>query len=67
MKFGFTDGQYTIMAFAAISKNFQVIDNRDNGKSLGCMTGLTQITGTEVTRRFLRNRTELSVMTIHTI
>jgi len=57
MKFGFTDGQYTVMAFAAICKYFLMIDKRDNGESLGCMTGLAGITGSEVIRRFPRNLT----------
>ena len=67
VKFGFTDGQYTVMAFTAISKNFEMINNGDNGQSQGCMTGLTHITGTEVIRRFLRNRPNLGVMAIHAI
>ena len=33
MKFRFTDGQVTIMAFTAISKNFLVINRVDNVKS----------------------------------
>ena len=50
MKFGFTDSRYAIMTFAAMSKNFQVISKGNNGSSLGCMTGLTHITGSDVIR-----------------
>ena len=52
MEFGFADGQYTVMAFAAICKYFSMIDKGNNGKSLWCMTGLARITGREVNWRF---------------
>ena len=67
MKFGFTDGQYIVVAFTAISKNFQMINTWDNGHSQRGMAGLAHITGTEVIRRFFQNRNKLSIMTIHTI
>jgi hypothetical protein len=50
MKFGFTDGRYTVMTFTAITKYFQVVSKRDNGSTLGCMAGLAQITGSEMIR-----------------
>ena len=52
MKFRFTDGQYIIMAFAAISKNFLMIDKGGNGKAQRGMTGLAHITGSDVIRQF---------------
>jgi hypothetical protein len=52
MKLRFTDGQYTVMAFAAVSKNFLVIDKGGIGKSQGCMAGLAHITGNDVIRQF---------------
>ncbi len=66
MKFGFTDGHYAVMAFAAIAEYFQMVDKRDDGKSQArrCMTGFADIAGSEVIQRFTRNRTELVVMTI---
>jgi hypothetical protein len=67
VKFGLADGQYTVMAATATSKNFEVVHTGDNGKTKGCMTALAHITGTEVIRRLLRDRTELGVMTIHAI
>ena len=67
VNFRFTDGQYTVVAFTAISEYFQMINTWDNGHSQRGMAGLTHITGTEVIRQFFPNRTKLSVMTIHTI
>jgi len=52
MKFRFTDGQLTIMAIAAISKNFLMIDKGGNGKSQGGMAGLAHITGSDMIRQF---------------
>ena len=52
MKFGFTDGQVTIVAFTAISKNFLVINRADNGKIQRGMTAMAVITGSGVTRYF---------------
>ena len=52
MKLRFTDGQYTVMAFAAIPKNFLVIDKGGSGKSQGGMAGLAHITGSDVIRQF---------------
>ena len=68
MKVGFTDGHGTIMTVAAISKYFLMINKGENGKSLGGMTGLAGITGSDVIRRFNRNiRIKPIEMTIHTI
>ena len=50
MKFRFTDSRHPIMAFAALTKNFLMISKRNNGCTLGCMTGLTHITGCDVIR-----------------
>lgn len=66
MKFGFADGQYTVVTFAAIPKYFQMIDKGEIGKSQRCMTGLAHIAGSDVIQRLLRNRNELVVMAIHT-
>jgi len=67
MKLGFTNGQFAIVTLAAISKNFLMICKGDNVKSLRRMTGLTRITGSDVSQRLTRNRTEIIVMTIHAI
>jgi len=64
---GFTDGHYTVVAGAAITENFQMIDKRDSAESEGCMTGLACITGSGVIRRFTPNWRKLSVMTIPAI
>ncbi len=68
----FTDGHYTVMAFTAISKNFLMINKRDNVKSLGGMTGLAVITASNVIRCFRKKYfavclKEPAVMTIHAI
>jgi len=69
----FSDGQYVVVAFAAISENFEMINKWDNGISDGCMTGLTGITAGEVIQRFSRNFTRarnkinFAVMTNHAI
>ena len=52
MKFRFTDGQLTIVTFAAFSKNFLMINRVDNGKIRRSMTGMAVITGSGVTRYF---------------
>jgi len=67
MKLRFTDGYFIIVTLAAITKNFLMIDSRDNVESLGCMTALAHVTGTDVYRPFTRNRNEIIVMTIHAI
>ena len=56
MKVGFPDGHDTVMTNAAISKNFLMINKGENVKSLGSMAGLAGITGSDVIRRFNRNR-----------
>jgi hypothetical protein len=72
MKLRFTDGQYTVMAFAAVSKNFLVIDKGGIGKSQGGMAGLARITGGDVIRQFRWNQftvwlTVHAIMTFHAI
>lgn len=73
MKFRFTDGQYTIMAFAAVPEYFLMIDKGGIGKPEGRMTGLAAITGGQVIRRFPRNlarpgyNINLAVMTLRAI
>jgi hypothetical protein len=52
MRYRFTDDQYIIMAFAAISKNFLVINKGGNGKAQRGMTGLAHIAGSEVICQF---------------
>ena len=72
MKFRFTDGDYTVMTFAAIAKYFLMIDKRDNIKVLGGMTGLAGITAGNVIRCFREKYLAVylgvnAVMTIHAI
>lgn len=68
MKFGFADGQYVVVTFAAITKYLLVVDGRDDkrsngranrgrrtGKSHGGMAGFAGIAGSEVVWRFTRN------------
>lgn len=50
MKFGFTDCQNTVMAFAAITKHFLVVDKRNDVKTQGSMAGLAHTTGSDVVR-----------------
>ena len=56
MKFRHTDGHDIIMTPAAISKNFLMIDEGDNGKILRGMAGLARITGSNVIRYFMRKK-----------
>ena len=67
MKFGFTDGQYTVMAFTAISEYFQMINKGDNVKSERRMTGLAGIRGGDVIPNFRLNTIDSVVMTNHAI
>lgn len=67
MKHGFTDCGNTVVALAAISEYFLMIDSGDNVESLRGMAGLARITGADVNRPFTRNRNEIIVMTIHAI
>ena len=55
MKLGFTDGQNPVMAFAAVTRHFLMIDKRNYVKSLRGMTGLAHTAGTDVIQRFPRN------------
>ena len=52
MRYRFTDSHNTVMTFAAISKNFLMIDKGGKGKAQRGMTGLAHITGSEVIRQF---------------
>lgn len=63
MKFGLADGLHTIVASAAISKYFLVIDKGDYVKSQGCMTGFAGISGSDMNARFRRNASDFVVMT----
>ena len=54
MKFRFTNGDDTIVAFATISKYFLMIDKGDDVVSLRGMTGLTHFTASKVIRYFMR-------------
>jgi hypothetical protein len=56
MKLGFADGQVTIVALTAISKNFLMIDRGNNGKARRSVAGMTVITGTNVIRYFTNRR-----------
>jgi hypothetical protein len=64
---GFANGHYTVVADAAITENFHVIDKRDSAESEGGMTGLAGIAGSGVIRRFTPNRRKLVGMTIPAI
>lgn len=50
MQVGFADGYDPVMALAAITEHFLMIDNGENGKSKSGMTGLTHITGGKMVR-----------------
>ena len=52
MKFGFADGRYIVMALAAISKHFLVIDKGDNRKSQRCMTSFAVVGDSDVIAYF---------------
>jgi len=56
MELGFADGRYAVMTGAAITENFQVIDETDQVESESGMTGLTQIAGGKVIPRFGEHR-----------
>ena len=64
VKLGFTDGRYAIMAFTAMSKNFQVISVAGKRKPEGGMTGLAHITGGDVIRWFILHRFKTTTVTI---
>ncbi len=48
MKLRFADGLHTIVAFAAITKNFLMIDKRDERESQRCVTSLAGVAGGEM-------------------
>ena len=52
VKFGFTNRRCTVMASAAVPKNFLVIDKRINGKSQRSMASLAGISGGDMIARF---------------
>ena len=56
MKWRFTDGQYAVVAFTAISKHFLVIDQDSSGESKRSMAGLAHITGGMVIRHFRKKQ-----------
>lgn len=67
MKFGFTECHDTVMALAATSKHFLVIDKGVNRKSQRCMTGFAVIGGSDMKARFWRYSSDFVVMTNHAI
>ena len=64
MKFGFADGNYAVVAVAAIAKHFPMIDEGDNVKSQWRMTGRTGIAGGDMIQRFPRDTGKVVVVTI---
>ena len=64
MEFGFADGNYAVVAAAAISKYFPMIDEGDNVKSQWRMTGRTGIAGGDMIQRFPRDTGKVVVVTI---
>jgi hypothetical protein len=52
MEFGFTDGLHAVMASAAATKHFLMIDKRNDVKTQRGMTGLAHTAGTDVIQRF---------------
>ena len=69
MKLGLADGRYAVVAFAAISIYFQMINKVDVGKSCWrrCMAGRARVTGRDVIQRFARNLIKLIVVTVHAV
>ena len=65
MKIGFTEGQHTVMAFAAISKYFQVVNEGHAGESQRGMTAFAHIAGSDMVLRFAPNRNKIVAMAIH--
>lgn len=63
MKFRFTDSRCTVMAIAAITKYFEMIDKGDNIKSELRMTGLAHISASRVIPRFTYLHARFAVMT----
>ena len=64
MEFGFADGGYAVVAAAAISKHFPMIDEGDNVKPQGRMTGRAGIAGGDMVQRFTRDAGKAVVVTI---
>ena len=62
MEFGLADGCYAVVATAAISKDFPMIDERDNIKSQWRMTGRTGIAGRDMDRLLDRDTGKVFVM-----
>ena len=56
MEWGFADGQYSVMAFTALSKHFLMIDEGGSGESKRGMAGLAHITGGVVIRHFRKKQ-----------
>ena len=69
MLVGFANGQYTVVALAANSKDFKVIDRVDDSESnrSRCMTGCAGVTCRCVILRFTWNAANLSIVAIHAI
>ena len=62
MEYRFAYGQNPVVAFAAASKDFLMIDRENRGKPQWRMTGLAGIACREVIRRFIRNLLEVSTV-----
>ena len=52
VELGLADGDYIIMAFVASSKDFLVIDKRNDRKSQGRMAGFAHAAGRDMIQRF---------------
>ena len=50
MRVGFTDSFYAIVTAAAVTKDFLMVSERDDGSPLGRMACLAHITGTDMVR-----------------
>ena len=70
VKSGFSNGNRTVMAFAASTENLLVIDKGDAGKGLRGMAGLTRVRGGEMVATLAhdlalpRYQVDLPVMTL---
>ncbi len=72
VKFRFTDCPHVVMAIAAIAKNFLVINEGGDSKTLRSMTGLAHITGSQMVGVFRVDKIAIThfvdtIVTIHTI
>jgi len=63
MRCGLADRFYTVMAFAAVTKNLKVISKGDDRGSLGCVACLAHIAGRQVIWRLSRIY-QFTIMTV---